>query len=163
MISLHDKRMGRVVKVQRPNHLDDPHVHHPYLASSLPSSLPFSHRYSYRIETELSNQIHNMVRTKSSSSDIDIDIDDIKPSTTSKTAKGNGAKWSGEDRRLLFVYVEKYGAGNWTAAANLVPGKTSKQVRVDVLSGFWRQRLTLFSVEISGCTSFDVIRVLADV
>ena len=67
-----------------------------------------------------------MVRTKSTSSDIE--IDEIKPSTTSKTAKGNGAKWSGEDRRLLFIYVEKYGAGNWTAAASFVPGKTSKQV-----------------------------------
>ena len=67
-----------------------------------------------------------MVRTKSDSSDIV--IDEIKPSITSKSAKGNGAKWLGEDRRLLFVYVEKYGAGDWTAAANFVPGKTSKQV-----------------------------------
>jgi hypothetical protein len=161
MISPNDQRMGHLVKVQRPNHLDNPHVHHPHLVSSLSSTLSFSHRYSYQIKTYLLDQTHDMVRTQSTPSDFD--IDDIKPSTTTKTVKGNGAKWSGEDRRLLFVYVEKYGAGNWTAAANLVPGKTSKQVRVDVLSGFWRQRLTLFSVEISGCTSFDVIRVLADV
>jgi hypothetical protein len=52
----------------------------------------------------------------------------MEPSTTSKSAKSNVAKWSGQDRRLLFVYLEKYGAGNWTAAANFVPGKTSKQV-----------------------------------
>jgi len=51
---------------------------------------------------------------------------DIKP--FAKEAKGSGAKWSAEDRRLLFMYVERCGAGNWTAAALGVPGKTAKQV-----------------------------------
>ena len=48
-ISLVDQRTGRVVKVHRPNHLDDPHVHHSHLMSVLVSALPFSYRYSYHI------------------------------------------------------------------------------------------------------------------
>lgn len=45
------------------------------------------------------------------------------------TGIGKGEKWAGEDRRALFLYVEKNGAGNWTAAATSVPGKSAKQVR----------------------------------
>jgi hypothetical protein len=70
-----------------------------------------------------------MVRTKAKSEQLD-----FKP--FSKTTKpqepkgtGRGEKWTGEDRRALFLYVEKYGAGNWTAAAASVSGKTAKQVR----------------------------------
>jgi hypothetical protein len=37
----------------------------------------------------------------------------------------------------LFIYVEKYGAGNWTAAATSVPGKTAKQVRSYSLKFYW--------------------------
>jgi len=69
-----------------------------------------------------------MVRTNSKPEELD-----IKPfHKTSKTQepKGTaGGKWTGEDRRALFIYVEKYGIGNWTSAAVSVPGKSAKQVR----------------------------------
>lgn len=77
------------------------------------------------------NQHPKMVRTNSnSSSDADIDI---KPTFKNLGSKHPGGKangvWTGNERKLLFDYVEKNGAGNWTAAAVGVPGKTAKQVR----------------------------------
>lgn len=73
------------------------------------------------------------VRTKQRSEDLDIKpfSQDFKPQEMRGTGKGD--KWTGEDRKALFMYVERHGAGNWTAAAASVPGKTAKQVRSHAL------------------------------
>jgi hypothetical protein len=69
-----------------------------------------------------------MVRTKPNPEELDIKpFPKIsKPQEMKGTA--GGGKWTGEDRRALFIYVERHGAGNWTAAAESVPGKSAKQV-----------------------------------
>lgn len=48
---------------------------------------------------------------------------------TTREATSMPSAWSTTDRRLLFTYVEKYGATSWNAASQHVPGKTPKQCR----------------------------------
>jgi hypothetical protein len=69
-----------------------------------------------------------MVRTKAKFEELDIKPFPKTSKPQDTKGAGRGEKWSGEDRRALFIYVEKYGAGNWTFAAMSVPGKTAKQV-----------------------------------
>jgi hypothetical protein len=80
-----------------------------------------------------------MVRTKVKSEELDIKpfSKTTKPPEMKVTGTGRGEKWTGEDRRALFISVEKYGAGNWTATALSVPGKTAKQVRPYSLKFYW--------------------------
>jgi hypothetical protein len=93
----------------------------------LPTSSLFVPRLSASLSFTLSKE---MVRTETKSEELD-----IKPfSNTSRPQEmkgtAGGGKWTGEDRKALFIYVEKYGAGNWTAAAGSIPWKTAKQVRL---------------------------------
>ena len=95
---------------------------HSLPTSSFSDSLHFSTSLSFAVKKK-------MVRTKQRSEDLDIKpfSQDFKPQEMRGT--GRGEKWTGEDRRALFMYVERHGAGNWTAAAASVPGKTAKQIR----------------------------------
>jgi hypothetical protein len=70
-----------------------------------------------------------MVQTKAKFEELDIKPFSQNSKTQDTKGAGRGEKLSGEDRRALFIYIEKYGAGNWTSAAMSVPGRTAKQVR----------------------------------
>jgi len=83
-----------------------------------------------------------MVRIKPDPEEIDIKPFPASSRQKARPGTGKGEKWSGEDRRALFVYVEKHGAGNWTAAAASVPGKTTKQVHSPAVEFYGIMRLT---------------------
>ena len=108
---------------------------HPLPTSSFSNSLHFSTSLSFASKKK-------MVRTKERSEDLDIKPFSKKSKPQEMRGTDRGEKWTGEDRRALFIYVEKHGSGNWTAAAASVPGKTAKQVRSHALAFCGVLRLT---------------------
>lgn len=94
-------------------------------------SLPTSSLCVLSVSTSLSFTPKNktMVRTKPDPEEIDMKPFSQLSKQQGMKGTGRGEKWTGEDRRALFMYVERHGAGNWIAAAASVPGKTAKQVR----------------------------------
>jgi hypothetical protein len=97
--------------------------------SSLSPSLSLHCSLFTFLSKSLSSNKRKMVRTKAKFEELDIKPFSQNSKTQDTKGAGRGEKWSGEDRKALFNYVERQGAGNWTAAAASVPGKTAKQVR----------------------------------
>jgi hypothetical protein len=83
---------------------------------------------SLSLRLSLQIALRKMVRAKPKPEELDIKPFSQNSKTQDTKGAGRGEKWSGEDRRALFIYVERHGAGNWTAAAESVPGKSAKQV-----------------------------------
>jgi hypothetical protein len=81
---------------------------------------------SLSLRLSLQIALRKMVRAKPKPEELDIKPFSQNSKTQDTKGAGRGEKWSGEDRKALFNYVERQGAGNWTAAAASVPGREDR-------------------------------------